>query len=759
MPKKPLTHSVGWIAFLDLLGTKRAVADFNEQKQDKFASFFDSVCISGTAYKLRGAPLVPMRASDWVKHLEEPFSRHYASRTNMFGDSLIVASAELDEDFFRHIISIIQSAWDHDLAIRGALAYGSYVADSGGRAIHGAALVEASQWEGAQDWAWVSVSPESMKSVSGESSVLREATVPSKRGMLKTYALRPSIPEGDDLEGELDAEKLADITFKTWLSATDSGAADVRTKCKNTLLWLEQDGVGPLGLKGKDAEQLEMSFVDEEVKIRIRLNKDESTATREPFLQGVEVLQQQLECLEVQWDPNHRWCVLRVRYAGSPLRRHTLMNAVSQSFRKAGLGFWCDIAPAEIDFLRRDAEFASDPVKSLVPPGNFFTFGGSKPTTTTASSSARFSLATGIISATSTEALIDLMLECLEEKSLETAEAMVKELDSRVPAHVWPIAQRVLTATSFAEIVGLRFVRVQPQAEWWSDGEYWYNRGIVLRELGRIEDALESTALAVAFRPSNADAWDEIGQHLRRGRPESAIRWHEQAIRLLPTSCRYRNHLGRSLLLAGRLEEAERAFVEVLKLDPGYLHALVSLAWVYVYKMDTETALRYVAEARTAGIGEVELLPVEVIASWRAQDFNQCLDALDRARSHEFGSDEQATFNLLEMHCLIEVGCSSEALEKVETKGEPQDASDPRLLLYAQALISLGRSAEAKDLFCDREIAAAYESEADFVAELARREAGPYDSPLNGALSRPLRPASFTLCLSTIRRAAKYSVL
>jgi hypothetical protein len=326
MTKSPLKQEEGWIAFLDVLGTKQAVTG---SAVDKFASFFDSICVSGSAYQSLGAPLVPMSGRDWTKHVVEPYSKYYASRTGAFSDSFIVASAGLDEDFFGHIISIIQSAWEHEFAIRGALAYGSYLADPDGRPLRGAPIVHAARWETAQNWAWISVCPESLGNVAGESAFLREAAVPSKQGVVTTYALRPMLLEDEETDARIDAEKLADITYRAWRSARNSGLEDVCLKCQNTLHWLEQDGVGAAPLEREDAEHLQLSFVDEEYKIRIRPNADDSVATREPFLKSVEALKQRVECLAVQWDADYKWCILRVRYAGSPLRRHLLQNAVS----------------------------------------------------------------------------------------------------------------------------------------------------------------------------------------------------------------------------------------------------------------------------------------------------------------------------------------------------------------------------------------------------------------------------------------------
>ncbi len=762
MDKRPLKQEEGWIAFLDLLGTKHAVTGSDDQEEvNRFASFYNSICVSGSAYKLHGAPLVVMRGRDWTKLVVEPYSKYYTSRTSAFSDSLFVGSSGLDEDFFGHVISIIQSAWEHGLAIRGALAYGSYLADPDGRPLRGVPIVNAARWEAAQNWAWISVCPESLERVTGESAFLRQAAVPSKQGLVTTYALRPKLADGEEeADARIDAAKLADITYKAWCMARDSGLEDVCAKCQNTLHWLEQEGVGAAALGKEDAEQLQLSFVDEQYKIRIRLNADDNIAARESFLKSVEALTGQLECLDVQWDADYKWCVLRVRYAGSPLRRHLLHSAVSLSFLRSDLAIRCDVAPSEIDLFKRDEENASDPVKSLMPPGNLYTFGMGKEIKVTASSTALFSLATGIIPTTSSDALVGLMVDCIVERDFKTAGALTEELDQRVPPHIWSIAQSVLNASSFNEIVGLKFVPRQSEAAWWLDGEYWYNRAILLRELSQHDRGMESAAIAIAFKPSNTDAWDQIGNFYdMASRPALALRWHEQALHLSPASCRYRNHLGLSLMALGKLDEAERVLLSAIKLNPGYWYAMITLAWLHISKRDGATALSYVAAARASGGSESELLPAEAIASWVAGDFKHSLEALRHAPAYNYYSGKRQELDLLKMHCLIEVGRGQEVLKIVEAVGGPQGAQDAYLLLYAQSLISLGRSAEARNLLLDREMEGDHEKEAAFVVELARRESGTYDSPILDPVERPLSRPSFTLCFSTIRRAAQYGIV
>ncbi|XWK91276.1 MAG: tetratricopeptide repeat protein [Phormidium sp.] len=68
------------------------------------------------------------------------------------------------------------------------------------------------------------------------------------------------------------------------------------------------------------------------------------------------------------------------------------------------------------------------------------------------------------------------------------------------------------------------------------DSSTWYNRGLALRQLGRLEEAIASYDKALELQPDKYQAWHNQGQILRRlGRFQEAIgNYDDVAIELKP---------------------------------------------------------------------------------------------------------------------------------------------------------------------------------------------------------------------------------
>ena len=65
--------------------------------------------------------------------------------------------------------------------------------------------------------------------------------------------------------------------------------------------------------------------------------------------------------------------------------------------------------------------------------------------------------------------------------------------------------------------------------------EAWYNRGIALKDLGRLEEAIASCDKALEIKPDNDQAWVNRGFALKNlGRLEEAIASYEQAVKIKP---------------------------------------------------------------------------------------------------------------------------------------------------------------------------------------------------------------------------------
>jgi predicted O-linked N-acetylglucosamine transferase (SPINDLY family) len=104
--------------------------------------------------------------------------------------------------------------------------------------------------------------------------------------------------------------------------------------------------------------------------------------------------------------------------------------------------------------------------------------------------------------------------------------------------------------------------------------EIHYNRGNALKGLGRVEDALESYALALALRPDYAEALNNGGLLLEEHRRfEPALAAYERALALRPLHAGTHYNRANVLLALGRAEEAVASYDRGLALRPDYAEA------------------------------------------------------------------------------------------------------------------------------------------------------------------------------------------
>ncbi len=135
--------------------------------------------------------------------------------------------------------------------------------------------------------------------------------------------------------------------------------------------------------------------------------------------------------------------------------------------------------------------------------------------------------------------------------------------------------------------------------------EAHFNRGIVLNELGRHDEAetafLEAQQLdtrdGVAF-PSHvgnqiANAHAKLGElYTMADRPEEAIEQYRSALGVRPRYLDVRERLAEAMLQAGQAEEAKKELMSVLATDPGYTEARLRLGVALHRLGDRDGAVR-----------------------------------------------------------------------------------------------------------------------------------------------------------------------
>ncbi len=140
------------------------------------------------------------------------------------------------------------------------------------------------------------------------------------------------------------------------------------------------------------------------------------------------------------------------------------------------------------------------------------------------------------------------LLKYYQTKQYDNAEKLAKSITERFPKH--PFSWKVLAAAlkqngkiSESLVAGQKSVQLDPQ-----DAEAYYNLGIVMQELGRLDDA-EAT--------------------------------YKKAITLKPDHKTY-NNLGIVMQELGRLDEAEAIYKKAITLKPDFLQAIKN-KWLLLF--------------------------------------------------------------------------------------------------------------------------------------------------------------------------------
>ncbi|MFY9287892.1 MAG: tetratricopeptide repeat protein [Alphaproteobacteria bacterium] len=100
----------------------------------------------------------------------------------------------------------------------------------------------------------------------------------------------------------------------------------------------------------------------------------------------------------------------------------------------------------------------------------------------------------------------------------------------------------------------------------------WCNRCIVLRVLGRRDEALQSAKKALAVDPHIADGWDLAGSILREmGQYEESCAHHKRAVELQPGNVRFQSNYTALLLAVGDLHKAYQSARTSEQIDKEFI--------------------------------------------------------------------------------------------------------------------------------------------------------------------------------------------
>ncbi len=100
------------------------------------------------------------------------------------------------------------------------------------------------------------------------------------------------------------------------------------------------------------------------------------------------------------------------------------------------------------------------------------------------------------------------------------------------------------------------------------------NLGILLRNEGQLQAAIEQYEEALRLKPDYVEAHHNLGNALlQAGQLPAAIGRYEQALKINPDYPYAHNNLGRALFQLGKLSEAQKAFEAAVRIKPDYAEA------------------------------------------------------------------------------------------------------------------------------------------------------------------------------------------
>ncbi len=173
-------------------------------------------------------------------------------------------------------------------------------------------------------------------------------------------------------------------------------------------------------------------------------------------------------------------------------------------------------------------------------------------------------------------------------------------------ALTWWVAQWRMSSVArgglMAGTLGILMVCAWRQTRYWRNSETLWTRtlactkenviahgnlGVVFREQGKVDAAIDQFRAALRINPNDADSHNNLGTVLRqKGKIEEAMAEYQLALRLKPNLAEAHYNLGIALLQKGRAAEAMGQYQEALRIDPANRKIQNNLAWLLATSAD-----------------------------------------------------------------------------------------------------------------------------------------------------------------------------
>lgn len=134
-----------------------------------------------------------------------------------------------------------------------------------------------------------------------------------------------------------------------------------------------------------------------------------------------------------------------------------------------------------------------------------------------------------------------------------------------------------------------------------NDADAFNNLGIVLTDLGRLNEAVSSCRRALKIKPDDARAYNNLGNALKGlGQLADAVKSFRRAVEIKPDYAKAHNNLGSAMQDVGQIDDAMTSYRTALKLQPDYINAKSNLLFALNYTASHPLAY-CMAEARQYG--------------------------------------------------------------------------------------------------------------------------------------------------------------
>jgi tetratricopeptide (TPR) repeat protein len=124
------------------------------------------------------------------------------------------------------------------------------------------------------------------------------------------------------------------------------------------------------------------------------------------------------------------------------------------------------------------------------------------------------------------------------------------------------------------------------------------NLGLLLRDQGHIEEAMEHCQKAIQLNPNYSESPDSLGVALAaQGRFDEAIECYRKAIQINPNYSAALNNLGVALVAEGRFDEAIENYYKAIQLNPNNPKVLTNLGVALADKGRFDEAIKNYRQA------------------------------------------------------------------------------------------------------------------------------------------------------------------